>query len=106
MTESFIGITAMFLLPDGLRHRVALAVRSFPGRHTHDRIVEFVDAVIQQWSINPRAIFTIVTDNGSNFVAAFREVHQELTEAEETEDVEFAVEELEQNDESQLLNGK
>ena len=36
--QSCLGVTAHFLLPNNKRHRVALAVRLFPGSHTAVRV--------------------------------------------------------------------
>jgi len=73
MTASFLGITAhYFSHQDSQRHNVTLAVSRLPSPHTADRILETFDTVMSQWSIPKCKIFRVLTDNGSNMVAAFK----------------------------------
>ena len=88
LTQSFLGITAHFFTrSDHKRHNATLAVRLLPSPHTADRIEEMVRTILQEWSISEQKISTIVTDNGSNMVAAFKNwLHIADEQDSETED--------------------
>ena len=74
MTQSFLGITAHFFTMSDHRQRVAtLAVRVLPYPHTADCIEELVRNVLQEWEISVEKISAILTDSGSNMIAAFKE---------------------------------
>ena len=42
------------------------------GHHTYDRIAEMIDGVMTDFVLHAK-VNSIVTDNGSNFVKAFKE---------------------------------
>ena len=74
MTASFLGITAhYFSYQDTQRHNVTLSVSRLPSPHTADRILEAFDTIICQWDILHSKLFRVLTDNGSNMVAAFKD---------------------------------
>ena len=74
MTASFLGITAhYFSYQDSQRHNVTLAISRLPSPHTADRILEAFDTIICQWDIPHSKLFRVLTDNGSNMVAAFKD---------------------------------
>ena len=74
MTQSFLGITAHFFTKSDHRWCVAtLAVRALPSPHTAHCIEELVRNVLQEWDIPIGKISGILTDNGSNMIAAFKE---------------------------------
>lgn len=78
LTASFLGITAhCFTHHDQKRHNITLAVRRFPSPHTGDRVAELFHRIIEQWKISRRKVFRVLTDNGSNMVAAFKAKHIE-----------------------------
>ena len=54
------------------RHSAALCCERFKGRHTYDCIAAKLNAVDVAFRIKNKVIMT-VTDNGSNFVKAFKE---------------------------------
>ena len=87
MTQSFLGITAhFFTMSDHRRLVVTLAVRVLPSLHTANRIEELVREVLQNWDIPPQKISAVLTDNGSNMIAAFKEwVQTRESEVEEEE---------------------
>ena len=71
--ESFLGMTThWFLKMCHRRFKVTLAVRHFPHPHTADRVLEATKDVLQSWGIDESKISKVLTDNGSNMVAAFR----------------------------------
>ena len=73
LTASFLGITAhYFSHQDSQCHIVTLAVSRLPSPHTADRILETFDTIMCQWSIPKCKIFRVLTDNGSNMVAVFK----------------------------------
>lgn len=74
MSESFLGVTAHFVhKASNKSHRVTLACQSFTAPHTAARIYTIVDKVINEFGLKPADIFAIVTENGFNLVAAFKE---------------------------------
>uniref|UniRef100_H3AVY0 BED-type domain-containing protein n=1 Tax=Latimeria chalumnae TaxID=7897 RepID=H3AVY0_LATCH len=70
--RSFLGITAHWLDGSTLgRHSVALACCRMKGRHTYDLIAAKIEEVHAAFGIHRKVCHT-VTDNGSNFVKAFK----------------------------------
>lgn len=73
LTASFLGITAHFFSrKDHKRHCLTLAVRRMPSPHTADNVRDLVHKVLSEWNIPLNKIMVVVTDNGSNMVAAFK----------------------------------
>ena len=84
LTSSYLGITAHFFSSrDHRRHCVTLAVRRLLGSHTAEVVKETVEEVMKEWQIPTNKVNAIVTDNGSNMVAAFRSHFEEHGEDEE-----------------------
>ena len=50
----------------------ALACTRFTGEHTFVRIAELLESVISTYGISLECVTSTVTDNGSNFVKAFK----------------------------------
>ena len=74
MSASFFGITAHFFSrSDHKRHRVTIAVKRMPSPHTADRVSELVKTMLQDWEIPEEKVGSVLTDNGSNMVAAFKQ---------------------------------
>ena len=48
-----------------------LAVRRMPSPHTANCVRELVDAMLEEWGISFSKVKEVVTDNGSDMVAAF-----------------------------------
>jgi hypothetical protein len=92
LTSSYLGVTAHFFsTSDHRRHCVTLVVRRMVGSHTAEHVRETVGEVIKEWEISVSKVRVIVTDNGSNMVAAFKD-YFEPEEIEEGE-IEGRVEE-------------
>ena len=69
-----LGVTGHFFSrKDRRRHTVTLAVRRVTGSHTAVNIRVLLDEILSEWNIGHGEIFAIITDNGSNMVAAFKE---------------------------------
>ena len=74
MTQSFLGITAHFVMKSGhRRHVVTLAVKLLPSPHTAEFIEEALTSVLSEWNIPQQKVSAILTDNGSNMVTVFKE---------------------------------
>ncbi len=55
------------------RQSIALALSRFTGSHTYDKIAEFLVNIHSCYELDSTKITHIVTDNGANFMKAFRE---------------------------------
>lgn len=73
LSSSYLGITAHFFSrSDHRRHTVTLAVRRLTCSHTAVNIRCLVEEIIDEWDIDQSKVSAVLTDNGSNMVAAFR----------------------------------
>ena len=75
MSSSYLGITAHFFThSDHVCHRVTLAVKRIPSPHTVENICQLVDDILTEWDIHvpPQKVAAVITDNGSNMLAAFK----------------------------------
>ncbi|XP_060882941.1 uncharacterized protein LOC132954402 [Labrus mixtus] len=87
--RSYLGITCHWIEPETLeRKSAALACERIRGRHTYDVIATKISEIHGAFQIQGKVTAT-VTDNGSNFVKAFRE-HGASDVEEDTDDVQFA----------------
>ncbi|XP_028454241.1 uncharacterized protein LOC114568789 [Perca flavescens] len=83
----FMGVTMHWIDADTLkRKKAAIACRRFRGRHTYDAIATEVEDIFSQYGPTYDKVTACVTDNGRNFVKAFKE-HQHI-EIEEEDEVE------------------
>lgn len=72
--RSFMGVTCHWIDPELLiRKSAALACRRFTGAHTYDRIAELLCDINDEFALSPTKVIATVTDNGANFVKAFKE---------------------------------
>ena len=71
--RSFFGYTCHWFDEKFARHSVALACRRFSGSHTYDRIADLIFEINTEFGLNAQNTIATVTDNGSNFVKAFKE---------------------------------
>lgn len=83
--KSYMGVTAHWINPNNMeRGKAALACRRFKGHHTHDAIAVELDNIHSTYGITHKITAT-VTDNGSNFVKAFKR-YQPLEESDSEDD--------------------
>lgn len=102
MTASFLGITChYFNHNDFKRHNITLAVHHFPSPHTADRVLDVFESAIGSWNISKSRVFRVLTDNGSNMIAAFNietdsneDDDTELVEEQETDDEDDEIDDL------------
>lgn len=65
-------MTAHWICPDSLERRcAALCCQRIQGKHTFDVLANAMAAVHEKFQIQGKVVAT-TTDNGSNFVKAFR----------------------------------
>lgn len=84
--KSYIGVTAHWIDPNSMeRNKTALACRRFKGRHTYDTIAVELDDIHSMYGITDKITAT-VTDNGSNFVKAFKMYQPVESDSEDGED--------------------
>lgn len=70
--RSFIGITAHWVEPESLKRcSVALACRRLRGSHTFDLLANALNDIHAEFEIRGKIVRT-TTDNGSNFIKAFK----------------------------------
>ena len=88
--RSYMGVTAHWIDVTNLeRCSVALACRRFRGSHTYNRIAEVLDEIHNDFALTHEKIVATISDNGANFVKAFREFNIKMihnTEANEEDD--------------------
>lgn len=70
-----VNLFAYFqIAPDTLnRVSAALACKRFEGTHSHDRVADMLADVYTEFDLDTQKVVGTVTDNGSNFVKAFKE---------------------------------
>ena len=83
--KSYMGMTAHWIDPaDFSRKKAALACKRIKGRHTYDVVAEAIEEVHSAYGLTHKVTAT-VTDNGSNFVKAFK-VYEAQPAASDSED--------------------
>lgn len=71
-TESFMAITAHFILPDTMSMQsILLECFSYTERHTSENLCTQVKRVVSEWSIDDKIIM-VVSDNAPNIVRAIQ----------------------------------
>lgn len=71
--RSFFGVTAHWINDTYERCSVALACRRFNGSHTYDKVSGLLEDIHSQFNLDLDKLVATVSDNGSNFVKAFKE---------------------------------
>ncbi|UYV76758.1 hypothetical protein LAZ67_14001967 [Cordylochernes scorpioides] len=77
--RSFIGVTAHWITNDLRRVSVALACQRFKGVHSYNRLSDIIQEINDHFDLNTNKIVASVTNNGSNFVKAFKMFGVKLT---------------------------
>lgn len=94
--KSYLGVTAHWIDPASMeRRKAALACRRFKGCHTYDSIATQLDNIHSSYGISHK-ITSTVTDNGSNFIKAFKKYQP--VEEDDSEDDEDEVTFMDIND--------
>ena len=105
MTSSYLGVTAHFFSSrDHRKHSTTLAVRRLLDRHTAEHVKEVVEEVLKEWEISETKVRVIITDNGSNMVAAFKSLFEEEMKEMETEEEEMDVDSDTDEDEDDFVS--
>ena len=74
MSAAFLGLTAhCYHREKKQKYNVTIAVRRFESPHTAERVTRMVDNILDEWKIPFYKVFRILTDNGSNMLAAFKQ---------------------------------
>lgn len=82
MTASFLAISATFFCPANKKPKHFLSSLIQIGHaHTGDTIKNYIDNCLALWDIPPDKVLTVITDNGSNMIAAFRSITGEDAES-------------------------
>lgn len=75
--RSYFGCTVHWIEETSLKRKsAALACKRLYGRHTYDLIASTLEEIHAKYRISDKVVCT-VTDNGSNFVKAFKEFAEE-----------------------------
>jgi len=71
-TRSYLGVSCHWIDEDTLiRKKLALACKRVRGSHTYNILTEELQNIFKKFKIHNK-ITSVVTDNGSNFIKAFR----------------------------------
>lgn len=77
--SSYLGITACFFDPRSHKPVHALLnLYSIDHPHTGDMISKKFAACLSEWNIEPKRVFLIITDNGSNMTKAVKVLNEQL----------------------------
>ncbi|KYM94126.1 hypothetical protein ALC62_15257 [Cyphomyrmex costatus] len=75
-SRRFMGITVHWIDEKSLKRiSYAIACRRFSGSHSHDRIANMLNEIHLKYEITREKLIATVTDNGSNFVKAFKRTY-------------------------------
>ncbi|CAB0028052.1 unnamed protein product [Trichogramma brassicae] len=77
LPQSIVGNTRnrqyYLIIINIIRKSAALCCKRFPGSHTFDAVADMLESLHLQFNLTTDKVVGTVTDNGSNFVKAFRE---------------------------------
>uniref|UniRef100_A0A914UGM3 Uncharacterized protein n=1 Tax=Plectus sambesii TaxID=2011161 RepID=A0A914UGM3_9BILA len=75
MTNSYLALTVYFFSPSAKQlMNLLLGLRPIVGRHSAATIKTMCNAMLAEWELKESDISRYVTDNGSNMIAAFRDL--------------------------------
>lgn len=87
LTASFLAVSACYFnSQENKAEHILLNLKQMAHPHTAHSILNLVDESTEEWGIPKEKILTIITDNGSNMVAAFqcaKEDSQDTSSSEE-----------------------
>ena len=107
MSAAFLGLTAhCYHRAKKEKCNVTIAVRRFESPHTAERVTQLVDNILHEWKIPCYKIFCILTDNGSNMLAAFKHDLQLHDDEELNDDMEIIDVTDEDNDSDEITEGE
>ncbi|XP_028298344.1 zinc finger BED domain-containing protein 4-like [Gouania willdenowi] len=87
LTASFLAISACYFCVEQSKPvHILLALEQVAHPHTALSIKAYVDKCMQEWAIPKERILTVITDNGSNMVAAFKHTTAEETSSDSEDD--------------------
>lgn len=87
LQQEFLGVKVHWIDSETLQwKKAAIACRRFRGRHTYDAIASELEDIFSQYGLTTEKVTACVTDNGGNFVKAFKEYQQVETEEDEEEE--------------------
>lgn len=96
--RSFLGVTCHWISPKTLKRKsAALACRRFKGTHSYDKIATMLDMVNAEYDLSNSKVIATTTDNGSNFVKAFK-VYGSEGDCTEDEDSTTSEDEIEESE--------
>ena len=76
--RSFLGMTAHWIENQTLvRKSASVACMRLKGHHTYDVLMAALETIHTKYQIEKKVVLT-VTNNGSNFVKAFKEYREEF----------------------------
>lgn len=71
--RSFLGVTAHWIHPETLKRiSRAIACQRFKGTHSYDKIYDHLMNIYKKVELNSAKVIAAITDNGGNFVKAFK----------------------------------
>ena len=62
------------------RKSAAIVCKRFPGTHPHDAIARYLNEIHVSFNLDDNKLVATITDNGSNFVKAFKEFGVDVTD--------------------------
>ena len=80
---------------------MTIGCRSFPTPHTAKRVFELTIDLLDEWEIPYGKVSAVVTDNGSNMVAAFKKFALSISQC-DTDDEEDEIVPVESNDREEV----